>query len=243
MIAALALYFEADLTRAWLPMIPATDASSAFGFGLSVASVTAEEARRVGITAAKQGFYVRPGAAADDEPEVVRKGRLLRLSVKRSQFRTILSVRARYAAHSGALEAAGVTMMVRWLARSLGNHSTRVAALVDAQSVLGAVARGRSSAPTLGAEIARIGAITVAADFLMRYAYVPSESNPADGPSRGVVNKRVLCTRQVHKRSHRGSGTPPRDSDEVLRRLEMDLCARAGVNSIYELLPGPCTNS
>ena len=101
----------------------------------------------------------------------------------------MLSLRAKHLAYSGAAEAAGVTSMLRWLTRPAHKHGSRIAALVDAQAVLGAVSRGRSSAPTLRGEVARIGAINVAADLLMRYAYIPSKANPADGPSRGVVRK------------------------------------------------------
>ena len=187
MIGALAIYFEADLARAWAPVLPASDASSAYGFGLSVARVPAKEARRVGLLAEKRGFFFRPASDGDDKADVKRAGIQQRLRVKAKDFRTVLALRAQYSAHSGALEAAGVTVMLRWLTRSPARHSVRIAALVDAMAVLGAAARGRSSAPTLRTGVARFGAISVAADLLVRYAYIPSESNPADAPSRGVV--------------------------------------------------------
>ena len=122
----------------------------------------------------------------DDGVELFRLGEAYRLPVSKFAFRTLLSTRATYKAHSGALEAAGVTLMLRLITRSAARHSCRVCCLVDAQAVLGAVAKGRSSSGTLGREVARIGAIAVAADLLVRYVYVPSESNPADAPSRGV---------------------------------------------------------
>jgi hypothetical protein len=104
-----------------------------------------------------------------------------------SRFRTILSVRKQHGARAGALEAAGVTLMLRWLLRTPTKHGTRVAALVDAQAVIGALLKGRSSAPTLRCEVRRIAALTFAGDFWPRYVYVPTSCNPADAPSRGVV--------------------------------------------------------
>ena len=120
-----------------------------------------------------------------------------------SSFRTLLSVKARYAAHSGALEAAGVTILLRWLLRSPSRHGRRVSALVDAQAVIGAITKGRSSAPTLRLEVQRIAALTIAGDFLMRYIYVPSRCNPADAPSRGKRRPRPHCVRRVRSKFSR----------------------------------------
>ena len=76
--------------------------------------------------------------------------------------------------------------MLRHIARSAARHGHRFCSLLDAQAVLGAVSKGRSSAGTLRREICRIGALSAACDLVMRYCYVPSESNPVDAPSRGV---------------------------------------------------------
>ena len=61
--------------------------------------------------------------------------------------------------------------------------------LVDAQAVLGAAAKGRSSSRCLARDIARIGALAMAGDLLLKLVYIPSEDNPADAPSRGVVRR------------------------------------------------------
>ena len=67
--------------------------------------------------------------------------------------------------------------------------SRRLVLLVDAQAVLFACAKGRSSAPTLRFELGRIAALSLAGNGLVRFIYVPSEYNPADAPSRGIVSK------------------------------------------------------
>ena len=45
------------------------------------------------------------------------------------------------------------------------------------------------SAPTLRREIRRIGAYVLAGDLLLKPVYIPSEDNPGDAPSRGIVRR------------------------------------------------------
>ena len=54
----------------------------------------------------------------------------------------------------------------------------------SAQAVLAALQKGRSSAPTLRHQVGQAGAIIMACGWRFRFAYLPSESNPADAPSR-----------------------------------------------------------
>ena len=123
---------------------------------------------------------------SEDEEERPRLGTPHKLGLRKSDFTTVVSARAQYRAHSGALEATAVVLLLKWLLRSPSKHAHRVVALVDAQAVLGAAAKGRTSALTLKREIRKVAAFTLAGDFLMRYVYVPSEDNPADAPSRGI---------------------------------------------------------
>ena len=132
---------------------------------------------------------------SEDEEEQPRLGTLHKLGLRKSDFTTMASASAQYQAHSGALGAIAVVLLLKWLLRSPSKHAHRVVALVDAQAVLGAAAKGRTSALTLEREIRKVAALTLAGDFLMRYVYVPSEDNPADAPSRRIrrrVRKRGL---------------------------------------------------
>eukprot|EP00928_Gymnodinium_smaydae_P061722 TRINITY_DN45745_c0_g1_i1.p1 TRINITY_DN45745_c0_g1~~TRINITY_DN45745_c0_g1_i1.p1 ORF type:complete len:1002 (+),score=67.19 TRINITY_DN45745_c0_g1_i1:59-3064(+) len=202
LVVFLSPYFEADLTRTWQTDLLASDASPAYGFGLSAANVGAQAVRNLAVHAQRSACHVR---FSDDEAgEVPRAGLQHRLSLRKSAFRTLLSVKATYKAHSGSLEAAAATLLLRWLTRSPERHRKRTAALVDATAVLHALSKGRSSAPTIRTEIARAGSIAVASDLLVRWIYVPSESNPADGPSRGIVSKATLlehCDQHTQRRS------------------------------------------
>ena len=103
----------------------------------------------------------------------------------------------------------------------MGRHVRRTTVLIDAQSVLGAVRKGRSSAPSLKREIAFIGALVLSGDLVLRCLYVPSEDNPADAPSRGIVRKRVL-----KKRTHRQVRRNNERAGADIERYLLDLRAR-----------------
>ena len=76
-----------------------------------------------------------------------------------------------------------------WFSRSKQHHSCRVPMLVDAQAVLGAAAKGRTSVCSIKRDVRKMAALTLASDMFAAYVYIPSEENPADAPSRGVVKK------------------------------------------------------
>ena len=100
-------------------------------------------------------------------------------------------------------------LMVRWLLRSVANQSKRITVLVDAKAVLGAAAKGRSSARALQSGIRKLAALQLGGDVLLRLVYVPSEDNPADAPSRGR-RLRGGVRKRLHKRyvSHLAAVTP-----------------------------------
>jgi hypothetical protein len=229
MFAVLSVYCEADLTRPWCGDLVASDASQSYGFGVCVASVGTDCTRKVAQHAERTGACVR--LHGEESLEKLRQGSFHRLSVPRHRFRTVVSHRATYAAHSGALEAAGVTMMLRWCVRSRLRHGTRLAALVDAQAVLHALSKGRSSAPTIKAEVRRAGAICLGCDMLVRYIYIPSESNPADAPSRGINSKSGLKRWPKNTRSN-----PDCNSTGHTAELEAAFCQEFQVNSVFDLL-------
>ena len=58
--------------------------------------------------------------------------------------------------------------------------------LVDAKAVLGAAAKGRSSARSLELQLRRLAAVQLSANIGLHLLYIPSEHNPSDHPSRGV---------------------------------------------------------
>jgi hypothetical protein len=175
----------ADLSREWNSIVIATDASTSFGFGVSARQCTQLEAATLGRLAERRGDYVR-----FDEPDPVglkpRHGTPFRWALGKRHFSTVVSKRARWKAPPGLLECHALVLGLRWLARSSANHGKRQVCLVDAKAVLGAFAKGRSSARAFQRVIRTGAAVTLASGSLVRYLYIPSEWNPADRPSRGA---------------------------------------------------------
>ena len=111
----------------------------------------------------------------------------IRLPYWKVDFRTVLSQQKSYEGHSGAVEAVALVLGVRWQLRSKARFAKRLVLLVDAQAVLFAAAKGRSSAPSLRFEMSTLAALALVGDLLIKYIYIPSEYNPADAPSRGIT--------------------------------------------------------
>ena len=139
--------------------------------------------------AERRGDYVRlvPDPAT---PEVPRVGNEHRLPISKCSFRTLMSCKAKRQAHSGLLECHGVLLELKWVSRSAKRHHHRAVVLLDAKVAIGCMSKGRSSARALRRVLRSTAALTLACDLLPRlciyiYIYIPSESNPADAPSRG----------------------------------------------------------
>jgi len=237
--AVLSPLLEADLTRPWLDSILACDASSVFGFGLAVAPTTPDRAREIARFADITGAFVRVDRTIPhphDEDERPRRGVRCELGLSKHNFKPVISSRARYKAHSGALEATGLSMTIRWVMRDIRRHSRRVVVLVDAQAVLGAAARGRSSARTIKREIRRYGALVLGGDLLVRLVYIPSEDNLGDAPSRN--KSRVISGARFDKGQQRRARITRQKKDQ---HLAFSRCPGCGVAASQHPLHAPAS--
>lgn len=72
------------------------------------------------------------------------------------------------------------------LARSRKNWDHKVLALADNTCALSVLQKGRSSVPRMLAVARKVAAITLTLGISVWWGYCMSESNPADGPSRGA---------------------------------------------------------
>ena len=82
LFCVLAPLLEVDLTRDWQNHLVACDASSVFGFGVSVASCPQKLTRMIGRAGKKRDLHVRTmrdGVSPDEEPERPRAGEELRI--------------------------------------------------------------------------------------------------------------------------------------------------------------------
>jgi hypothetical protein len=198
-------FWSVDLTRGWIDTLPVTDASEKFGFGLCSAAIPPSLSREIASLPYDSDTHVRCTPEHGAPPERPRVGTPFRLPFGLSKFRPLLSQRAKWKTHSGGLEAAGVAQGLRFLSRNTQLHCKRGAFLVDARSVIGALRKGRSSAPTLRQPIRRVAALSLACDWTWRYHYVPSESNAADWPSRGLTYRQER-SRQRRRNEMRHNG-------------------------------------
>ena len=116
-------------------------------------------------------------------------------------------------------------------------------ALVDAKAILCAAAKGRTSALSIKRDIRRISALTLAGNLHMHYVYVPSEDNPADAPSRGVIRKVTKRKRGMLRRCREPGPRPSKEStarrrdafDPVASHLARvaDIAVHTGDRGIY----------
>ena len=209
LFVALCPLLEADTWREWQDCVVASDASSVFGFGVSVANCSPTVTRDIANTCTMPATYIRLDrsvAHPDEEQERPRKGTPCKVPLGRGCFRTVIASKAQHKAHSGSLETTAVVLALRWLLRKASRHARRTLLLIDAQAVVGAVAKGRSSAPSIRRGVMRVAALLLAGDLQPYYGYIPSEENPADTPSRGVW--------RTWRRQRRGT----RASGEVRKR-------------------------
>ena len=209
---ALAPLLTAGLDRDWMPLLTATDASPAFGFGASVCKLPIDDIARIGRKAEKRGDFVRlTRETGDTEPEKSRLGTPHYLGISKNDFTDVLCVKARVAEHAGIMELKGILMLLKWILRSKTHFHRRIVMLIDAKAPLSAVAKGRTGSPAFFRTLCSINAHLLASDSLLRPVYIPSEDNPADGPSRGkrrrppgrrVLKKKGFCKgeRALHSR-------------------------------------------
>ena len=197
LFAALSPLLPADLEREFTPLLTACDASPSFGFGVSVRSCDAGLIEYLATLSERNGDFIRTDEA-DNADEKYRVGEPIKLPFSKDSFTDVLSVRAKMLQHSGAMEAHAVLLLVQWALRSASRFNRRLLVLIDAKAVLYAVLKGRSSAPTLKPVMRRIAAHCLAGGLLLYPLYVPSENNPADGPSRGL-RRRPQVRRKVAK--------------------------------------------
>ncbi|CAE7188709.1 unnamed protein product, partial [Symbiodinium sp. KB8] len=186
--AFLAPLLGADLGRRFLPRLIACDASGSFGFGVSYMKCSSSLVKEVSQFSERRGDFVRFFPEEGAVPCRDRIGVPHVLPFHQWQFRTAISARAQWKAHPGVLEAHALHLALKWTLRRPSHFHRRLVILVDAKAVLGAVSKGRTSAPGLRRVLRQIGSLLLATDSLARLVYIPSEDNPADKPSRGTGN-------------------------------------------------------
>ena len=95
-----------------------------------------------------------------------------------------LAWRWQHPAHINLLEMRACLRSFMWRSRSKRFYKARIMHLLDSQVCLAVLVKGRSSSVQLNALLRRFAALVLACDVLPLFAYIKSEFNPADRPSR-----------------------------------------------------------
>jgi len=103
------------------------------------------------------------------------------------EWKTVISFPWDYSDSINVLEARALLNAIRWRAQDTQFVNSRFIHLLDSQVVLGALNKGRSPSINLNRVICRICAHIVAASSKAIYAYVSTDTNPADLPSRRFI--------------------------------------------------------
>eukprot|EP00438_Fugacium_kawagutii_P005457 Skav215026 [mRNA] locus=scaffold966:479153:485299:- [translate_table: standard] len=86
--------------------------------------------------------------------------------------------------HINSLELRAILTTIRWKLEHQHEVGTRLVHLTDSMVCLHALSRGRSSSRKLRRTLARVNALTLAGNLQPVWAYVHTDANPADRPSR-----------------------------------------------------------
>jgi len=106
------------------------------------------------------------------------------IPVTDAQWRTIVADRWSRSEDIHLLELRALHTGVRWAASHRDIIGCRLSMLCDNESVIGAVMKGRSSKRPLLQRLRALNALVLSAGLQLDVEYIPTELNPADGPSR-----------------------------------------------------------
>lgn len=119
------------------------------------------------------------------EPDARSEKDKLKLTalVKSLPWETAFSHKWRRAQHINTLEGHAAVLAIEWaVSHPITGH--RVIMLSDSLVMIGALQKGRSSSAELALPCRRFAAVVMAHDLQPILIHIPSELNPADGPSR-----------------------------------------------------------
>eukprot|EP00435_Cladocopium_sp_Y103_P037986 s305_g10.t1 len=107
------------------------------------------------------------------------------------EWKVLMSYKWKNTGHINSLEAIAILDLLRKLVRNKQNHFARTLLLVDNSTVVGILAKGRTTSKSLRGPLRRATAVLVTTGTRLVVAWVKSEWNPADGPSRWVQRRAV----------------------------------------------------
>jgi hypothetical protein len=105
-------------------------------------------------------------------------------SVCNRAWSTVIATTWRRQEHINLLEIRAMLLAVRWVLSHSDAVHTQLLLLVDSSTAFYGVRKGRSSSPHLLTVLRQYAALLLAGDVSVLTAWLPSDLNPADSPSR-----------------------------------------------------------
>jgi hypothetical protein len=189
MMSCLLVCTVCDLGREWAPELVASVAAQSWVFGGARIRCGPDWCRRVAAHVGATEHEVHTLVDGEVVERTQVRGRVLRLPFRKSDFTVTFSIRAKERGDAVVMEAVACEHLLRQIFRHRGWQERRIALLVDSLAVSFALRKGRSSAAGLTGPLRSMGALLLAGGAKLHTGYIPSEFNPADEPSRGVVRR------------------------------------------------------
>jgi hypothetical protein len=105
-------------------------------------------------------------------------------TISTQRWITIVSAPWRNPEHINVLEIRAVSTAIRWVLSHPHSICCRLHLLCDSSVTVGSISKGRSSSPILLRRLRTLSALLMASGLKLKLSWIPSELNPADGPSR-----------------------------------------------------------
>jgi hypothetical protein len=170
MVARLSPLFVGSFSTLWYPEVMATDASLS---GQGIVSSTAPQPL-VELAARTSGSVaVKTAVDLDIDAQLLNR-----------KWRTLIAARWSREEHINQLEISSISTALRRVLSTPLSIRRRLLILSDSQVAVGALTKGRSSSFKLLCRIRPVSALLLASGISLYLRWIPSDSNPADGPSR-----------------------------------------------------------
>ena len=172
----LAPLMMAEIGTPWFPKVICQDASST-GNGIVAAPAGQEELSRMSLTPL-------PLMEEGKDMPINHVSRTLHPDMKNKDFSVIVAAPWKWKEHINSLEMRSMYTAIRWAASHPTCTRCRLLIWSDSVVVVFSTRKGRSSAPALSRKLRKIAAYCLAVGIQVRTVWIPTEFNPADGPSR-----------------------------------------------------------
>jgi integrase len=177
-----------SIASPWFPKVLASDASGD-GQGVVAADSTPAALARMSLCRPPVPCGLASGAQESDPcsgvcPHGEKIDRSLHPDLQSARWRTIVSSRWQRPEHINVLELRALNTAVRWAISHPSAAGARVLLWCDSLVGVGGVRKGRSSSLFLMPRLRTLTALLLASGTSLYCNWIPTEVNPADGPSR-----------------------------------------------------------